>query len=227
MKKILFTFLFILSVTGVFAGIFLHLKWLDYIFKPLIMILIGGYFISSSENIDKKTIRLALFAFLFSLFGDSFLMFPDFFIPGLASFLVTQIFYILLFKRIINQSEREPFLKKNPAFLIGYVVYGSVVYYLLFGNLDFVLKIAVFVYMLALLGMSVMALNRYKTVFSISFNLVFFGSLLFVISDSLIAIDKFLTPIPNVRIFVMSTYIAAQYLIMHGILKQFDKETVN
>lgn len=42
-----------------------------------------------------------------------------------------------------------------------------------------------------------------------------------------IVLDKFLTPIPNGRIFVMSTYIAAQYLMMRGILKQFEKETVN
>jgi uncharacterized membrane protein YhhN len=101
-------------------------------------------------------------------------------------------------------------------------MYGFSIYTLLFNHLDIVLKIAVFVYMVALLGMSAMALNRYKTVSKASFNLVFYGSVLFVISDSLIAIDKFLTPIPNDRIFIMSTYIAAQYLIMRGILKQFE-----
>ena len=67
-----------------------------------------------------------------------------------------------------------------------------------------------------------MALNRYKVVSSLSFLMVFCGSILFVISDSLMALDKFLIPIPNDRLFVMSTYIAAQFLIMKGILKQFE-----
>jgi len=104
-------------------------------------------------------------------------------------------------------------------------MYGFVIYILLFNHIDLVLKIAVFVYMIALLGMSAMALNRYKTVSSVSFNLVFYGSLLFVISDTLIALNKFLIPIPNDRIFVMSTYIAAQYLMMRGLLKQFEKDS--
>ena len=98
---------------------------------------------------------------------------------------------------------------------------------MLFNQLDIALKIAVFVYMLAIVGMSAMALNRYKTVNKASFIQVFGGSVLFVISDSFIALDKFFTPIPNDRLLVMSTYIAAQYLIMRGILKQFDNEFVN
>lgn len=225
MKKILFTFLFILSVTGVFAGILFHTKWLDYLCKPLIMISIGGYFLLNSKNIDRKVVWIAFFAFLFSLFGDSFLMFPEFFLPGLASFFVAQIFYIFLYYRTIKISGGEPYLRKNSAYLNGFIMYGFAIYILLFNHIDLVLKIAVFVYMIALLGMSAMALNRYKTVSNVSFNLVFYGSLLFVISDTLIALNKFLIPIPNDRIFVMSTYIAAQYLMMRGILKQFEKET--
>jgi uncharacterized membrane protein YhhN len=227
MKKILFSVLFALSVIGVFTGIVLHVKWLDYLFKPLIMISVGGYFLTCSKNIEKKVVWLALFAFLFSLFGDSFLMFPDFFIPGLASFLFAQIFYILLFHGTIKISSGKPYLKRKYFWLLGYLIYGLTIYFILFENLDSVLRIAVFIYMLALLGMSAMALNRYKTVSSASFKLVFYGSVLFVISDTLIALDKFLTPISNVRYFVMSTYIAAQYLIMRGILKQFEKEGVN
>lgn len=225
MKKRLFTFLFILSIIGVFAGIWLQAKWLDYLCKPLIMISIGGYFLLNSKNFDKHIVKLALFAFLFSLFGDSFLMFTNqgtiYFMLGLASFLIAQIFYILLFRQTIKLSGKEPFLS-NRIYLIAYVLCGATIYSLLFNHLDFVLKIAVFIYMTAILSMSAMALNRYKTVSSTSFSFVFFGSVLFVISDTLIAFDKFYIAIPNDRIFVMSIYIAAQYLIMGGILRQVD-----
>lgn len=77
MKKNLFTLLFIVSVVGVFIGIVLHSKWLDYVCKSLIMISIAGHFLLNSKNIDKNVVRIALIAFLFSLFGDSFLMFAD------------------------------------------------------------------------------------------------------------------------------------------------------
>jgi uncharacterized membrane protein YhhN len=230
MKKNLFNILFIFCVVGVFAGIVFHVKWLDYLCKPLIMISVGGYFLAKSKNLDITVVRFALVAFLFSLFGDSFLMFVErgmiFFMLGLGSFLVAQIFYILLFFRTIKLSGGEPFLRKNLLYLNGYIMYGVIVYALLFNQLDIALKITVFVYMLAIVGMSAMALNRYKTVNKTSFLHVFAGSVLFVISDTLIALDKFFTSIPADRLLIMSTYIAAQYLIMKGILKQFDNEFV-
>ena len=72
------------------------------------------------------------------------------------------------------------------------------------------------------MAMSAMALNRYKTVPKTSFSFVFLGSVLFVISDTFIALHKFLMPIPGERLIVMPTYMAAQFLIMWGILKQFE-----
>lgn len=226
MKKNFFILLFLLSVIGVLTGILFHNKYLDYIFKPLIMITIGGHFLLNSNKVDKNLIRLAILAFLFSLFGDSFLMFADrrmsFFILGLASFLIAQISYIFLFAHTIKIAKGEPFSKRNSGYLYGYILYGFSIYILLFNHLDLVLKIAVFMYMLALLGMSAMALNRFKTVSKTSFSYVFYGSVLFVISDSVIAVDKFLVSVPNDRLLVMSTYISAQFLIMKGILKQFE-----
>lgn len=227
MKNILFTFLFLASIIGVFTGILIQSKLLDYLFKPLIMISIGGYFLLNSGKLNKSVVRFAMIAFLFSLLGDSFLMIANggnsYFIFGLASFLIAQIFYIFLFQKTIQLSGKESFLTKNRIYLISYIFYGAMVYSILFIHLDFVLKIAVFIYITAILGMSAMALNRFKTVSLKSFYFVFSGSVLFLISDTLIALDKFLTPIPNDRIFVMSTYIAAQFLIMKGLLKQFNQ----
>ncbi len=226
MKKTIFNLLFIVSVVGVISGILLQIKWFDYIFKPLIMISVGGYFLSNSKHFDQKIVTYALIAFVFSLAGDSFLMFVNrgmnYFISGLASFLVAQIGYILLFLRTVKISGNQPFLKKGLFWLTVYIIYGGTIYLLLFNRLDFVLKIAVFIYMIALLGMSATALNRFKTVGPASFILVFAGSILFVISDSLIAVDKFLVLLPNDRFLVMATYMPAQYLIMRGVLKQFS-----
>jgi uncharacterized membrane protein YhhN len=63
-----------------------------------------------------------------------------------------------------------------------------------------------------------MALNRKGRVNKRSFQLVFIGSLLFVISDSMIAVDKFYGEIPQAGFWIMLTYISAQYLIMRGLI---------
>lgn len=228
MNKKVFFFLFILSVTGVFTGIILYEKWFDFIFKPLIMISLGGMFFAESAGVRTKV--FAGWAFLFSLLGDTFLMFAGknqlFFMAGLGSFLVSQIGYIFLFQHSNKIAEIQSclYLKKHPGWLFLYFVYGTSIYFLLFSNLDVVLKVAVFIYMVALLGMSVMALDRKGVIPEKSFQFVFIGSLLFVISDSAIAINKFLQPIPFDGIIVMSTYMAAQFLIVRGLILQFTKK---
>jgi len=63
-----------------------------------------------------------------------------------------------------------------------------------------------------------MALNRSGRVADISFKLVFVGSLLFLLSDSMIAFNKFHSDIPLAGFLIMITYIAAQYLIMRGLI---------
>jgi len=63
-----------------------------------------------------------------------------------------------------------------------------------------------------------MALNRKDRVNSRSYLLVFIGSVIFVLSDSMIALDKFYRDIPLAGFLIMLTYISAQYLIMRGLL---------
>ena len=226
MKKIVFHFLFLIIVLADLTGEVLHLKWMDYTFKPLIMVSIAGYFLSYAKTLDKKVVQLAIPAFAFSWLGDILLMFGDkdfiFFILGLAAFLGSQIVYIFLFLQTIKLSGKTSFLKKKPFWLLFYIVYGLTIYTVLFNHLDTVLQVAVFVYMVALLGMSAMALNRFGNGHPVSFSLVFAGSICFVLSDSMIAINKFLISLPFEGLLVMTTYIAAQYLIMRGILKQYE-----
>ncbi len=226
MKKFFLHFIFLIIVIGDLAGEFFQYKILDYSFKPLLLVWIAGYFVLYSKNIDRKVVQLGLAAFIFSWFGDVLLMFTDndfmFFVLGLASFLIAQLMYINLFLRTINLSGKKPFLKKRPFWLIVYIAYGLIFYMILFSHLDAVLKVAVFLYMLALLGMSVMALNRYGNGHPVSFALVFAGSILFVLSDTMIATNTFITEIPYEGIFIMATYISAQFLIMKGILKQYE-----
>ena len=190
------------------------------------MIWIAGYFFLHAKGMDKTLVKLAGLAFLASWIGDVLLMFSAksemFFILGIAGFLAAQVFYAFLFLRTIEISGKKSFLKKKPVWMIPYIAFGLIVYIILFPELDPVLKVAVLFYLAAILIMASTALNRYGNGHPISFTLVFTGSLLFITSDTLIAVNRFLVEIPFDGLLVMSTYIAAQYLIMAGILKQYE-----
>ena len=61
-----------------------------------------------------------------------------------------------------------------------------------------------------------MALNRKGAITEKSFNWVLWGAILFILSDSLIALNKFTVDIPLSKTWIMATYMGAQYLIVMG-----------
>lgn len=85
--------IFLMNIENVFT--------LHYFTKPLIVGSLIAYFISHNKHLEKSTQKLTLFALIFSVIGDMFLMFtdksPHFFTSGLAAFLLAHIMYILVF----------------------------------------------------------------------------------------------------------------------------------
>jgi uncharacterized membrane protein YhhN len=79
--------------------------------------------------------------------------------------------------------------------------------------------IPVLIYMLVILTMAITAFWRNASVGKWSYVLVFFGALFFMMSDSLLAINKFHTALPLANVSIMLTYALAQFLIVFGILK--------
>ena len=61
-------------------------------------------------------------------------------------------------------------------------------------------------------------LHRWNNVSKNSFWFVLVGATLFVLSDSLIAVSKFVAPFPMSGILIMATYGIGQYLIVEGFL---------
>jgi len=102
--------------------------------------------------------------------------------------------------------------------IILFLLYVGGIYYILLPGLEGIMKPVILVYALSLIGMSMMALNRRGRVNPSSFRFVFIGSILFLLSDSMIAINKFAMEIPLAGFWIMITYILAQYLIMRGLV---------
>jgi uncharacterized membrane protein YhhN len=167
-------------------------------------------------------------AILFSLAGDILLMFElnnqIFFMAGLIAFLMAHIFYILAYRQhqyTADDNALKGIQKMRFAFPI--VLWGTgliVVLYPTLGNL----KIPVTIYACVLIVMVLNAIFRYGRTSNESFWFVFGGSVLFLISDSLLAINKFSQPISSAHLWVMSTYVLAQFMIISGLCKHMNKD---
>jgi uncharacterized membrane protein YhhN len=62
-----------------------------------------------------------------------------------------------------------------------------------------------------------MAIFRQNRTSTLSFYLVFSGAVIFLLSDSIIAINKFMVSVFYDRLLIISTYMIAQFLITTGL----------
>ncbi len=221
-----FTFVFFFILLGDLLARAMQPDWqiMEYVFKPLLMISLGEYFISSIILRGVRQNQFVLAAIVFSLLGDVFLMLEGYFIHGLGAFLIAHLFYIYAF-----QSEASRFFSKKKLFIptILVLVYGYFLLMQVLPNVALPLKVPITVYAIAILLMLLTTLHRWGNVSVISFNYVIIGATLFVISDSLIAISKFVTSFPMDGVLIMATYGIGQYLIVEGFLKNVNASSID
>jgi uncharacterized membrane protein YhhN len=144
-----------------------------------------------------------------------------FFLLGLGSFLVAHILYAVCFANVTFKTN-EALLPKKFWVLVPLLAYFILLLYSFFSNVPGEMKGPVAVYSLAIATMVVFAVNRYGRVNEKSFALAFAGALLFMFSDSIIALNKFLFD-GNLFLsgfWIMILYISGQYLIAKGALEQ-------
>lgn len=218
-RSLILHLIFLLIVVIELTGRFTDNIRLEYPVKPLIMIWMSVYFLIFST---KKSFTVpVLLAFFFSWLGDNFLMVSHkdelFFFAGVGGFFMAQLSYIYIYSRY-SEEKRPGYLRKKPLLIIPFLLYVGGIYYVLLPGLEGMMKPVILVYALSLMGMSMMALNRRGRVNPRSFRFVFFGSLLFLLSDSMIAINKFTAEFALAGFWIMITYISAQYLIMRGLV---------
>ena len=218
-SSLLLHLVFAVIVIVELCGRFLDNINLEYMVKPLIMIWMAVYFLLFGKK--KAFVVPVLLAFFFSWLGDNFLMFSGrnelFFFAGVGGFFCAQITYIYTFSKYSEKGGRG-YLQKNPLLALVFLAYLGGILILLFPGLEGVMKPIIIVYALSLVGMSLMALNRKGRVGHRSYLLVFVGSILFLLSDSMIALNKFYSEFWLAGFWIMISYMAAQYLIMRGLI---------
>jgi uncharacterized membrane protein YhhN len=187
---------------------------LIWIVKPLLMplLMLGVY-------TQRKLIKFwpLLFAALFlSWAGDVFLLVNGWFIPGLVSFLLAHVCYIIYFSKL--NSKQKGLLQFEPLIGIPVVVYIIIFLWLLYPFLD-TMKIPVTVYAITIGLMLLMSIHTRRKINDDAATLFFNGALQFVLSDSILAVNLFAFPSAILSLCVMITYSTAQYLIVKGSMK--------
>ena len=213
---------FIIMLIYIGAG-FCQNELLSIFTKPLLLpVLMALVYVSTPSSQSRNIILSALF---FSLAGDVFLLFenrnPTLFIPGLVSFLLTHVLYIVYFLSI--KPKKDSLLKTAVYTGPLVILYGLLLLYVLFPTLG-ALKLPVIIYATVIMSMLLASIHIYYSAGATAGKLFIAGAFFFVLSDSLLAINKFHSPL-YFPASIMVTYCLAQYLIVKGfILNQQNKD---
>jgi uncharacterized membrane protein YhhN len=215
MDKRLLIFLFAASLAiNIIGGLFNN-QWIEYISKPLIIIFLVVYILIQTSNTKSALKKWILAALFFSWAGDVLLMFQQneslFFLLGLSAFLIAHIFYIVFFHQVRIKEK----LKSNWLFLLIVVVYYA-------GLISFLspylgdMKLPVRIYGLVISFMFMLAMHMLFIRNKNAGLLMMTGALLFAISDSVLAINKFYQSFELAGVVIMLTYGIAQFFITEG-----------
>ena len=176
------------------------------LFKPLTTLLIVLAALTSPTPLPPAYKVFILAGLVCSLAGDIALMFPERgFRPGLVAFLAAQVLYILAFKP-------APGRAASVGLLLPFMIYGLLMFRTLAPGLG-PLKLPVFVYIAAITVMAWLAAGRFIEFGGLKPLLAFAGAVLFLVSDSVLAYDRFGKRIGPAQAIILGTYFPAQILI--------------
>lgn len=189
------------------------LRWFT---KPLLMPLLLVWLTIGYQHPKSFLFRTIAAALLLSWAGDVLLQLEGLFLPGLVSFLLAHICYILYFCQLPGFSKGT--IWQEPLVGIPVLVYVVLFLWLLNPFLD-ALKVPVIIYSITIGLMFLAAINTQRRVPPAVATLFFNGALQFVISDSLLAVNLFAFHHVLLSVLVMLTYSSAQYLLVKGALR--------
>jgi uncharacterized membrane protein YhhN len=185
-------------------------RWLHWCGKPLATALIFVLAWRARPAVSPSYRRLVLAGIACSLAGDVFLMLPgDLFMPGLLAFLFAHACFITAF---LGDSR----FAAPPWPLAACLAYGAVNLALLWGAIDAPLRVPVIVYVAVLAVMGGQAWARAKHGDAAA-RWAARGALVFMLSDSVLAWDRFRGPLPWASLWVLAAYYLALWWIARSV----------
>jgi len=218
MNKKVWAGLFSLALISDLVCIQWQLPSLRFVTKPLIVLFLLVYFISSVQLVPASLKWWVVSGLGLSWLGDVLLLFEErnalFFILGLSAFLLAHVCYIVFFNKIRRiEGMRGQFL----LFLLVLIYYAALIQLLSPELGD--MKVPVWIYGAVICTMLWIALHLNKIYHSNSGLFIMMGAILFVLSDSALAINKFYESFAGAGIVIMLTYGLAQWFITEGSIR--------
>lgn len=220
MTKLLLPFYLLLSLLNLY-GENSRSEALIFATKPLLLATLALWFYLKLRPLAARFPRFILAGLIFSIGGDVLLMLvengpknEDFFLLGLGSFLLAQLSYLLGF--LSYPEARRGAIAQSPWRAWPFVLFLIGILGLLWPGIPVPMRAPVAIYACAITGMATAALNLRPLLARKLFRGLMAGILLFLLSDSLIALNKFrpeMLAIPYARLFIMATYLLGQYWI--------------
>lgn len=196
-------------------GVILQDSWLQFIFKPLIMPSLILLYMVRVKSRNYWYVAAMFFSFL----GDVLLLDKNnMFLYGIAAFLITQLLYVLIIAKGLTRSD---FKTKALALLPFLIFFIGLISILKDGLGEFLIPVIIYGLAISIFGF-VSLLNYLLKKDQASLSLLI-GAVLFILSDSMIALHKFYEPQAIYPAAIMITYIAAQFLIFGYMIKQSEK----
>ncbi len=219
-KNLLLIFAFALLIECL--AIVFNLTAVQYVSKPSLMLILGCYFAANSRRLGRQK-SLIIAALVFSWIGDVVLLaekkFAWLFVIGLASFLIAHIFYVVYFWQIRKINSVGVKIKLFP--VIAVLAYSLTFYFFLLPNVG-TLKIPILFYTVIISLMLIASFQAFDLSTQSFGRICVAGALLFTLSDSILAYNRFVSPIPFGGAFVMLTYALGQLLIAEGALRNLN-----
>ena len=215
MRKKHWIIIFFALVAAEMTGIQLENEIIQFICKPLLMPVLGAHLFSKTADTNSRLRAWLVVALFFSWAGDVLLLFQEnasiFFLLGLSAFLLAHICYIGFFHSVRVKEN----VKSNLWLLLVVVIYYAVLISILSPFLG-PMKLPVRVYGIVISFMFMLAMHMLFIQQKKAGRWMMWGALLFVISDSALAINKFYLPFEGAGLVIILTYGLAQLFIIEG-----------
>ena len=193
--------------------------WLHWVAKPLATVLILGVALLAGQPVSRRYRRWIVAGMVFSLIGDVMLMLPaNLFVAGLVAFLCGHVCFISAF---LGDSR----LAVRPLAWLVCLLVGGVNLWLLWPSIPAALHPAVALYGTVLSVMGGQAIGRAwfhgaaADALALPARRAALGAAFFLLSDSLLAWNRFHAALPWSTLWVLGSYYAALWFIARSVAR--------
>lgn len=186
--------------------------------KPLLMPTLALWLASETEAFPIFLRKGWLIGLGFSTLGDILLIQAGsmFFIGGLSAFLCAHLAYITSIHSGLR--DRLGFLRRQPPWVLPFVLYLLGLLAWLWNGIPQEMRIPVSLYAVVITTMALSVCHLRGNIPGSIWTPMLAGAILFVVSDSLIAVNKFGHPFEGARLAIMVTYLVGQWLLARSVV---------